>query len=208
MNVLIVAGGDAPSAELLRRKCSGAGSVIAADRGIEYLTAAGIEPDFLVGDLDSAAAASVAAAVRTDVRRAPREKNETDLELAARLAVRQGAAEVTILGATGGRVDHLLGNLNVLLWLAGQGVPAEIEDDDQSILAVVDKLCLHCAPGETISILPAAGDAVVTAHGLYYPLEKLTLSAGSARGVSNVAAAEEVCIETDAPVYVIRARVV
>ena len=53
MKVLIVLGGDAPGVELLKACADEADFSIAADRGLEAFDAAGLEPDMLVGDMDS-----------------------------------------------------------------------------------------------------------------------------------------------------------
>ena len=53
MKVLIVLGGDAPGVELLKSCVQEADFSIAADRGLEAFDAAGLEPDMLIGDMDS-----------------------------------------------------------------------------------------------------------------------------------------------------------
>lgn len=202
MKAVITAGGAPPPPDLLRARCAHSDLVIAADRGVEVLLAAGLTPDLLIGDLDSAAPQSVALCC-AETQRAPREKNETDLELAARTALSYGARDICILGATGGRVDHLLGNLAVLLWLHGQGAKAVIEDAQQTIRVVCGSARLVGEPGQTVSIVPAGQPATVTASGMRYPLDRLTLRPDQARGVSNVLLGQQAQIETDAPVFVI-----
>ncbi|MCI1985640.1 MAG: thiamine diphosphokinase [Lactobacillus sp.] len=84
------------------------------DRGALHLLQAGITPAFAVGDFDS-----LTVAERTEVAQrihqrhtAPAEKDETDTEMGVRLAFeRYAATRVVLIGATGGRLDHLLANL-------------------------------------------------------------------------------------------------
>ncbi|MFD1484360.1 thiamine diphosphokinase [Lacticaseibacillus baoqingensis] len=84
------------------------------DRGTLHLLQAGITPRFAVGDFDSLTAierADVAQQVPV-LHTAPAQKDETDTEMAVRLAFTQyHATQVTLVGATGGRLDHLLANL-------------------------------------------------------------------------------------------------
>lgn len=90
------------------------GDWVGVDRGTLHLLQAGITPRFAVGDFDSlsqAERAAVFAAVPEITRVAP-EKDDTDTELAVDLALNRHQAEtVTLVGATGGRLDHLLANL-------------------------------------------------------------------------------------------------
>ena len=53
MRALIVLGGDAPGVGLLKACAAEADFSIAADRGLEAFDAAEIEPDMLIGDMDS-----------------------------------------------------------------------------------------------------------------------------------------------------------
>ncbi|WP_461224364.1 thiamine diphosphokinase [Lacticaseibacillus suihuaensis] len=89
------------------------GDWVGVDRGTLHLLEAGVVPTFAVGDFDSLTPAErdrVSARVATRYT-APPEKNETDTEMAVRLAFAAGAERVRLLAATGGRLDHLLSNL-------------------------------------------------------------------------------------------------
>jgi thiamine pyrophosphokinase len=91
---------------------------IAADRGALRLLELGITPQIAVGDFDSLSTTELKR-VQTqvaDIRYAVADKDETDTELALNIALTEGqATRVTIYGATGGRLDHLLDNLFMLL---------------------------------------------------------------------------------------------
>ena len=171
--------------------------VIAADRGAAHARAWGWPLDLLVGDLDSLGAdeAALVAATGVPVITAPAAKDETDLELALAHALDQGTHEIVICAALGGRADHLLANVLLLARpdLAGRRVT--LADGRESIRllrgrggdAAPAQLELPGAPGDLLSLLPLAGDAVgVTTEGLQYPLHDETLFLGQARGVSNV----------------------
>ncbi|MFC6168982.1 thiamine diphosphokinase [Loigolactobacillus jiayinensis] len=91
---------------------------IAADRGALRLLDLGITPQVAVGDFDSLTTAELATvqAQVADLRYAVTDKDETDTELALALALTElQATRVTLYGATGGRLDHLLDNLFMLL---------------------------------------------------------------------------------------------
>lgn len=90
------------------------GQWIGVDRGTLHLLQHGITPLFAVGDFDSLTDEEFAQ-VRAQVpklHQAPAEKDDTDTELAVKLAlVQPQVTAVTLVGATGGRLDHLLANL-------------------------------------------------------------------------------------------------
>lgn len=205
MKALIVAGGKPPSRALLAAGLTGCRLTVACDRGLEAFLAAGLKPDIAVGDFDSADPAAVQAAsdLGIEIFRVPCEKDETDLELAARLTLERGARSIRILGATGGRIDHLLGNLSVLVWLWKQGAAACMEDEKQLVTVFCGCMEISAPVGATLSVIPVWKQATVTASGLQYPLKALELRSDHARGISNRIISAPAELETDRPVYVI-----
>ena len=168
-----------------------AAAVIAADGGLRHLLPLGHRPDALIGDLDSLPAGVVAEEAAGRVIRHPRDKDETDLELALLYAVAQYPGhEVLILGGFGGRLDHMLANILVLAHPRLLGQPIRFVDDRESAwLLAADppgETTIHGAPGDIVSLLPLGGPAhVLATTGLRWPLHNGTLLFGPARGVSN-----------------------
>jgi len=92
-----------------------AAAVIAADGGLRHVLALGRRPDVLIGDLDSLPPGVDPETAAGKVIRYPRDKDETDLELALLYAVdHYPDAEVFVVGGAGGRLDHLLANVLLL----------------------------------------------------------------------------------------------
>ena len=151
-----------------------------------------LEPDLIIGDLDSIAPEErtrLEAAGARIIRHSPR-KDETDLELALLHAARQGATEIVILAALGGRLDQTIANLLLLALPELDGLDVRVVEGAQTaflIRAGGDGALIEGRPGDTVSLIPLGGDAVdVTAEGLEWPLHGDTLHFGPARGVSNV----------------------
>ncbi len=191
---VVVANGEFPSAERLRPMVQSADRVVAADGGANWLAAQGLRADLLVGDLDSATPAAVAAleAAGCRVQRHPAHKDETDLELALCAAAEWRPVRITIIGAGGGRVDHALANILLLALPQLAGIDVRLYDG-RSYLALLQALeapaetVLSGRPGDLLSLIPLGGDAVgVTTTALEYPLRGETLRFGPARGISNV----------------------
>ena len=127
MKALIVLGGDAPGVGLLKACAAEADFSIAADRGLEAFDAAGMEPDMLIGDMDSVSPQVLARyESRLSADRLNCIKDDTDGEYALNLALEKGATEITLLGALGGRLDHALANLMMVVRAARRGAWAEI----------------------------------------------------------------------------------
>lgn len=163
--------------------------LIAADGGAQAVLRANRRPDLVLGDLDSLEAASEAALVAQQVplEHFPRDKDETDLELALLAAIQRGATEIDVLGALGGRWDHTFANLALLAHPALEGRRVWLRDNQQTLFLVRDAAALHGQVGDTVSLLPLTPIVEgVTTRGLRYRLDDATLRFEQARGVSNV----------------------
>jgi thiamine pyrophosphokinase len=119
----------------------------------------------------------------------PAEKDKTDLELALHLAVEEGATEIVLLGALGGRLDQLLANILLLTLpeLAGASVKLVGGEQEAFVIRGGARAAVEGQVGDILSLIPLNGDASgVYTQGLKWPLSGDTLFAGPARGVSNV----------------------
>ncbi|MBQ7488784.1 MAG: thiamine diphosphokinase [Clostridia bacterium] len=187
MRTLIVLGGDLPDTGLLERACGWAELVIAADRGLEAFRDTARLPDLLLGDMDSVSG-DVLSRFESLVpeRRLPCMKDDTDGQDALKTALGRGAQDIVFLGALGGRLDHALGNLSLLMYAAHRGVRARIMGDGVTIEAVREALAISGNPGDTVSVMPIGTATGVTLSGFQYPLVDGTLYAENTLGISNV----------------------
>lgn len=187
MKWLIITGGQAPGKVLLRRQVNEAQRIVAADGAADLLLCEGITPSVLIGDFDTASEIAVLELERngTHIERLPEHKNMTDTEAAVDYVLDAGADDITILGALGSRADHTLSNIGMLLRAYQRGAACRIIDETNELIVASGEYVLKGVPEQTISILPLTGDLTVTASGLEYPLQKLSLPFGSSRGVSN-----------------------
>lgn len=202
MDVLIVTGGsiDASFAKqyIEKRKWD---LIISADSGMEFCCQAGILPDMLLGDFDSAKPETLAYFTERCPERIltfPSQKDETDTELAIIKAIEAGAAKITILGGTGSRLDHVLGNIQLLKIALDAGVECLIVDAHNRLRMIDKGLKLKKAEqfGHYVSLIPFTPQVTgVTLTGFFYPVTDFTLTSGKARGVSNEITEEEAVIE-------------
>jgi thiamine pyrophosphokinase len=200
MRAVVVAHGEPPRRLAPADAAGGPDLVIAADGGARTCLALGLTPDVVIGDLDSLAPAEQAAlqAAGTQILPYPARKDRTDLELALQLAAERGAAEAWIYGAFGRRWDHTVANLLVGFAPRLAGLRLTYADGRQTLrpLSGPDRWEIAGRPGDTVSLIPVAGDAQgVSTEGLEYPLRDETLAFGATRGVSNVLVAERAAVQ-------------
>ena len=187
MKAVVVANGEFDERD--RRHLASAELVIAADGGAATLDRLGVMPRLVIGDLDSMTSelGERLTSSGVELHRFPGNKDETDTELAVSTAVDRGADEVVLLGGLGGeRPDHAFAN--VLLLAALGDFPARVVSGPTQIRALRGgaRLDLDAVPGDLVSLLPVAGDAVgVSTDGLEYPLDNGRLEFGRGRGMSN-----------------------
>ncbi len=179
--------------------------VIGADGGAARALRAGVRVHLVVGDLDSIDPDALARleSEGAQVRRADRDKDESDTELALSEALDRGLSPIVLLGALGGpRIDHELANLLLLAHPRLDGRDVSIVDGPTVIRRVgsadgAGALHLHGAPGDLVTLLPIAGPVEgVTTHGLRFPLRAEPLTPGPARGLSNEIVEAAASVET------------
>ena len=196
MRAIIFANGEFADPQGARDLLRPGDFIIAADGGTRHALAADVTPHVVIGDLDSLSPdeqARVETAGSQIIRFSPR-KDETDLELALLHAVRQGATEIVILAALGGRLDQTIANVLLLSLPELSGLDVRIVGGLQTAFLIQGgrgELLVEGQPGDTVSLIPLGGDAVgVTAEELEWPLSEDTMRFGPARGVSNVLTAQ------------------
>jgi thiamine pyrophosphokinase len=188
-DVVVVASGPGPSVAV-----PSAPTVVAADGGLDRATALGLAVDVVIGDLDSASPAALAAAEAAGARIVghPEAKDATDLELALDEALALGARRVLVVASAGGRLDHLLGSLLLLGADAYAGAELDAIVGDALVHVIRVGRTLAGETGELVTLLAVGGPASgIVTEGLEYRLSGETLEPGSSRGVSNVFAAAE-----------------
>ncbi len=189
MRIVIFANGTFSQAHWMHNLLLPDDVIIAADGGTEHALTIGVTPHYVIGDLDSLTQEQrqqVEAAGAGIISFPPR-KDETDLELALLHAAQEGATEIIILAALGGRLDQTIANLLLLTLPELREIDVRIIAGNQTAFLVQDEASIEGHPGDTISLIPLGGDALgVTAEGVEWALNDETLRFGPARGVSNV----------------------
>lgn len=172
--------------------------IIAVDRGLETVWRLGLVPDYIVGDFDSVDDQVLGEFKKLSFivwEQHKPEKNETDTELARDRAMTLGCGRVIFLGATGGRLDHMLANIHTLYGCMEKGAEAYLVDA-QNRICLLDEgrsFCRSRQWGKYISFLPYTDRVTgITLKGFKYPLKEKNLRKGEEAGlcVSNELAEE------------------
>ena len=177
--------------------------VIAADAGLEVLRPLRTSPNAVVGDLDT-----VDKKVLEEYQNQPDiefeihkpEKDETDTELALLTAARQGCEAVDILGALGGRMDHAIGNIQLMYQFFCQGMEVNIYDARNRLYLLGGHKVFHREKvyGKYISFLPMTETVEgLTLRGFKYPLQRRTIGLGTTLCISNELKREEGILELE-----------
>lgn len=160
---------------------------IFCDDGLRHAEGLGVTPSLIVGDFDSCNTDLLSKwSNHCETVRLPREKDDTDTLFAVKLALKRGFDDFLLLGAMGGRFDHAMGNVSILLYLDGLGKKSVLVDD-YSVMQVVGKEPFYIDDTcSYFSVLTVAGDVSgVNIKNAKYPLENASLKADFQLGISN-----------------------
>ncbi|WP_423409996.1 thiamine diphosphokinase [Heyndrickxia sp. MSNUG] len=165
---------------------------VGIDRGVFYLLNAGIKPAMAFGDFDSVSEEEMAE-IEMEVEHLKKfkpEKDETDMELALNWAIAQNPDSIMIFGATGGRLDHLMANVQLLTKPLNQDIDIQTEIIDKNNILFIKKPGTYnvekIADFKYISFLPVTPEILgMTLGNFKYPLNDCHIPMGSTLCISN-----------------------
>jgi thiamine pyrophosphokinase len=162
--IAILAAGDFPKKDgPAWRILTTADVVVCCDSAADaYLGKFGREPDFVVGDCDS-----VKGRFRNIVRVAEQETN--DLEKAVLFCKSKGWRHPVILGATGRREDHTIGNV-----FRAMDLGLKVVTDYGTFVPFCGSKSFKSRKGASISIFAADPATKMTSKGLEWPLDDVS----------------------------------
>ncbi|RXI98053.1 thiamine diphosphokinase [Anaerobacillus alkaliphilus] len=183
--IKIVAGGPRECLPSLQKKENEIW--IAVDKGFEHLLNHQIVPDFVLGDFDSVSVDGKKLITKQNYIQYPAEKDKTDLEIAFLHAIDESPDIIVIYGATGGRLDHELLNIQLLK----QGIDKRVTVymiDKKNKITLKSPGCykIEKSQYQYVSFLSLFEKVEkLTLQGFRYPLYQATLNHGSSLCISN-----------------------
>lgn len=167
------------------------GDIYCADGGANHLEFLNILPLEIWGDLDSVTKEIIEKyrINKVRIKKFPKDKDYTDGELILQHISKLNYDEIIVIGGLGGRIDHLLTNLNLIFKFKNLKFVTEKE----KIFSIEKKAELIELKGKTISFVPFSEKVEgLTLEGFKYPLNKYILHQGDSICMSNIAI-EDIC---------------
>jgi thiamine pyrophosphokinase len=184
--IVIFANGNLPNLEKARALLREDDFIIAADGGTRHVLALDRTPNTIIGDLDSLPANFDISKFDDDVILYPKDKNETDLELAIQHALTLNPEQVIIIAALGGRLDQTLGNIALILHPSREAFVLRLDDGVEEVFFCRDQVQVFGTSGDTVSLIPWQGEVTgIVTTGLKWPLQNEILYPQKTRGISN-----------------------
>lgn len=204
--------------------------IICVDGALDKAYKWHVPVDVILGDFDTVSGETLARYENGEVKESPHalivrhspEKDMTDTHLAIQWAVGQDKKpcmtaqscqnaepqqnQIIVLGATGSRLDHVIGNLHAMYECRTQGTDIFFLDETCRISIVTDPKAIlkEEAYGKYLSILPFSKTAKgVTLSGVKYPVENRDFAYGESIGVSNEIVSERALIQVEEGVLLV-----
>ena len=132
-------------------------------------------------------------------------KDQTDTEEAVRFAMRYLRGDIVLLGATGTRIDHVLGNISILGLGILSGYHISLMDERNKISLVKDEMVITKKDqfGDFVSIIPYTDDNYVTLTGFQFNVDNKHMKRNLSLGISNVIVDDEAKITVNNGVAIV-----
>ncbi len=181
---VVIGGADIGRYEHIRSYLRVDDFYICCDSGLKHREGLGIVPDLIVGDFDSYENPHL----ETETIVLPCKKDDTDTVFAVKEALDRGFHEFLLVGVIGGRLDHTLGNVSLLLMLDARG-KAAVAVDDYSEMEIVSNRPVQISDHYAFfSLLNISGTAQgINIRNAKYPLTDAEITCEYQYGISNEA---------------------
>ncbi len=183
-SVVIIGDGKFPKTEYPRDLIRSADFIICCDgallkflRNSEAVFGEKRLPDLVIGDMDTLSAPMQKK--YADIIIKENEQDHNDQTKAVRWALNhlRGIEQIHILGGTGGRTDHTIGNTSLLMEYTRMfdlgDISIEMVTDEGTIFPINDTIEFECGPERSISIFSPDNTLKIKSEGLMYPTDEV-----------------------------------
>lgn len=171
-DAVVVAAGEFPKQELMKHWIERAPFIACCDSAIGRLHVMGYKPHLLIGDGDSLSAEM--ATLYKDIFVKVSEQETNDLTKAVRWLNEKGKRKIVVLGGTGYREDHTLGNISLLIYYLQHGIFAIMPTDYGTFIPCHGNVSIKTAVGQQVSIFNYDATEIYSPD-VKYPLPKLSM---------------------------------
>ena len=180
--VVIICDGNFPKTEYPRYLIRTADFIICCDgalmkflRNSKAIFGEARLPDLVTGDMDTLSAAMQTKYADIIVKEDEQEHNDQTKAVRWALSNLVGIESICILGATGGRADHTIGNISLLMEYTRMSdlgdMNLEMVTDKETIFPITDSTEFDCGTGRQVSIFSPDNSLRIKSEGLAYPTE-------------------------------------
>ncbi len=188
MHAVVFANGIIPVIQYVPPLISDGDFIVSADGGLRYIRALNLNPELIIGDLDSVSQEDLQFIKENNIEilKFPVDKNQTDLELALIELIGRGFNTIVVIGALGGRIDQTLANIGLIQLFADQDITIELDDGQDHVFLIQNQRRINGNEGDIVSLIPICSLVTgITTDGLKYPLNNENLIPEKTRGISN-----------------------
>lgn len=164
---VVIDAGSFPKNEKALRWLDKCDRIVCCDGAANSYLAAYSKVWRIVGDCDSLSA-DIAGRYEKIIRHIPDQETNDQTKAVSYLAGK-GVRRIVIIGATGKREDHTLGNISLLLSYLQEGLDVRIYTDYGVFIPVQGTKRFVCAPGTQVSIFNFRARGM-SSEGLRYPI--------------------------------------
>ena len=195
--VIVIANGSFPSHPIAKNYLNKSGTIICTDGAADKLIDSGKNPDIIIGDFDST---SIKGKDRTGKWIETPDQNKTDLEKTFEWCIMNNIKKIVLLGSSGKREDHTIGNLFTLAKYHDE-IQCEIITNHAKIICVSGENYIFADNNQNISIIATEPIERITLDGLQYNIKNESLLP-STRAISNKAISDKFYLESTGKVLV------
>lgn len=181
-DIVIICDGKFPTTEYPRYLIRSADFIICCDgalrkfiRNAKAIFGEDRLPDLVIGDMDTLPATMQKKYADIIIKETEQDHNDQTKAVRWALNNLKGIDCIHILGATGGRADHTIGNTSLLMEYTRMfdlgDISIEMVSDYGTIFPVNDTIEFECGPGRSISIFTPDNSLKIRSEGLMYPTE-------------------------------------
>lgn len=175
-NIVIIGNGEDWTKNKIIHYCENADYIIAADNGLSLLHRFNINPDLIIGDMDSVTPSLLQNYHNIPLNRYPVKKDFTDSELCIQKAVSMNPKKIILLAMTGNYFDHSYASIINLFRNYQSGIQMEIITSNSVIFPVMEKMSLLQMKGRRFSLFPLCPVTQFTIVGARYSFSKKDLA--------------------------------
>ncbi len=163
---------------------------VAVDGGLSFFKKAKIEPDLIIGDMDSATFTPTSSP-KTRLVSFPVRKDKTDSQLAIEYCIKQGAGKIDLVQPSVGEPDHFVGNIllplsgKVIRWGKSGGEFRIVGKSYEARFVANGKVAFSNCKGDIVSVMPFSRTITLTCSGTEYNVSDAHVARGDTRALRN-----------------------